>query len=69
MGRLFDFCSHDGYLEGDRVIIILQAVDRDCWWDDLSSHLSFNSASGAGQGVASSLKKPGDVLLSVLLAR
>ena len=69
MGRLFDFRSHDGYLESGRVIIILQVADRDCWWDDLSSHLSFNSASGAGQGIAGSLKKPGDVLLSVLLVR
>ena len=69
MGRLFDFRSHDGYSEGGRAIIILQVADRDCWWDELSSHLSFHSAGDVGQGVAGRLKRPGDVLSSVLFTR
>ena len=68
MGRLFDFHSHDGCSEGGRTIIILQAIDRDCWWDDLSSLLSFHSTGDTGQGVAGRMKRPGDVLSSVLLA-
>ena len=67
MGRLLDFRSHDGCSKGDRTIIIFQEVDRDCWWDDLSSHLSFHSAGGAGHGVTGRLKRPRDVLSSVLL--
>ena len=69
MGRLFDFRSHDGCSEGGRAIIILQVANRDCWWDDLSSHLSFHSVGDARQGVAGRLKRPRDVLSSVLLAR
>ena len=68
MGRLFDFRSHDGYSEGGRAIIILQVADRDYWWDELSYHLFFHSAGDAGQGVAGRMKRPGDVLSSVLLA-
>lgn len=67
MGRLLDFRSHNGCSEGDKAIIILQATDRDCWWDNLSSHLFFHSAGGTGQDVASHLKRPGNVLSSVLL--
>ncbi|RVW88082.1 hypothetical protein CK203_044399 [Vitis vinifera] len=48
--------------EGGRAIIILQAAHKDCWGNDLSSHLSFHSIGDAGQVVVGRLKRPRNVL-------
>ena len=57
VGRLFDFCGHDGAQRVAKPSLSCRWLIEIVGGDDLQSHLSFHSTSGIGQVVAGRLKK------------
>lgn len=69
MGRFFDFYIHDGAQRVAEPSLSCRQLTEIVGEGDLLPLLSFHSAGAVGQVVAGHMKRPGNVLSSMLLAK